>query len=234
MPAVPSGSRERRATLAFLAIGLAAAVVVLILAFSLPPPGAAEVPITVRDAFTTTFANVTPSPPSGNLAEFYMNSTAFVNQTRFESSTFGLATVAAVQYLPSPDDYYAFYLVMDLQGWIAPNLRPISINFTAGDLGPYNNSAALFFQTQDGSGVNVTVPQGAPNFGGDASSGTLLNLTGRSNDSTKWYSFSVANLRYEFDLGSYSGTHRLQLSLTLIGLSRVVSIQQDLYILSSA
>lgn len=231
MAEAPLPRQTRRTVAIVVAIAVAVAVLVSIsvgLLFSRP---AESVPITVYNAFSMTVANVTSKPNSYNFPEYYLNSTAFANQSSYSNSSFALATTVGAFYVGgSMGNYFVFLLTMNLSGRVAPNLHPNSITMTAGDQGPYNNSAALYFQSQVGSGLNVSVPTGLPSFTGNGASSASLDLRNSSPGTAQWYAFSVHDLGYRFELGSYAGNHRLQLGLTLIGLSRPVTIQQDLNI----
>ena len=227
--------REVRIVLAIVvAIAVAVAVLIPISVGLLQPRSAQGAPITVYNATSMAFANITAKPNSYDFPEYYLNSTAFANQSAYRASSFVVETTVGAFYVGgSLDNYFVFLLTINLSGSMAPNLHPDSITLTCGDQGPYNNSAALFFQTEVGSRTNVSVPTGLPNFSGNASSSASLDLDNSSAETGRWYAFSDSELGYRFELGSYLGIHRLQLGFTLVGLSRSVTIQQDLGILDS-
>ena len=234
MAEAPSPRSTRRTVAIVVALAVAVAVLVSISEGPLLTRPAEGAPITVYNAFSSTVANVTSKPNSYDFPEYFLNSTAFANQSTYPASSFALATTVGAFYVGgSADNYFVFLLTMNLSGWMAPNLHPNSITLTVGDQGPYNNSAAFFFQTQVGSTENVSVPAGLPSFSGNASGSASLDLGNSSADTARWYAFSDHDLEYRFELGSYAGIHRLQFGLTLVGLSRPVTIQQDLGILDS-
>jgi hypothetical protein len=235
MAEAPHARLSRRTVAIIVAIAVTVAVLVSISVGLLLPRPTEGAPITVYNDFTMSVANVTSKPNSYDFPVYYLNSTAFANQSSYSASSFALVTTVGAFYVGgSLGNYFVFLVTMNLSGWMAPNLHPDSITLTAGDQGPYNNSAALFFQIQVGTSTNVSVPTGLPSFGGNASSSTSLGLDHSSADTTRWYAFSVHDLGYSFELGSYAGFHRLQLGLTLVGLSRPVTIQQDLNIVDAA
>ncbi len=161
----------------------------------------------------------------------YLNSTAFANESAYPSSTLTFSSMIGAFYVGHPYNYFQFFINFSLTGHFAPNLQPEEITISASDVGPYNNSAALFGIGQPGSLDNLSTPNSILQFTGNNSSAISFDVETSSSAGSDWHGFSLENWRYQFLLGSYAGNHLLRLNASLLGLSRSVWIQQSVKIM---